>query len=76
MTVDGVALFETSVVTFVFRPRIRDISFQAPGMDSSGWATKSIEGFSSECEPGLQDSMRAERVGVYDVMKSSEKYNL
>src|SRR5487761_1724226 len=75
MTAGGVAVLEISVVTVVSRLRMRDISFQAAGMFSSGCATRSIDGFSDKCGPGLRDSMSAERVGVYEGMYRSEKYN-
>jgi hypothetical protein len=42
----------------------RDISSHALGIDSSGCATRSIDGFSKECESGFWDSMSVETVGV------------
>ena len=65
---EGVTLLETSVVTVVLRQQISDISFHACGMDSLGCAARSIDGFSSKCKPGFQESMSMESVGVYEVM--------
>jgi hypothetical protein len=76
MTAEGVALLDTSVVTFGLRRRTSAIFFHAPDIDSSGCATRSIDGFSNECEPGLRDSMSEESVGVYEGMYKPEKYNL
>src|SRR5579863_6345615 len=69
-------MLEIRVVTEVLRPLIRDISFQAAGIYPSGCAMRSIGGLSNRCGPGFRDSMSAERVGVYEGMYRSEKYDL
>jgi hypothetical protein len=66
MTAEGVAFLDIRVVTVVLRRRMCEISSQAPGIDSSGCATRSIDGFSNECELVLRDSMSADSVGVYE----------
>jgi hypothetical protein len=50
------------------------ISPVTPGKESSGWATRSKEGFStsSVCGLAFRDSIRAERDGVYEGMYRSE----
>ena len=70
----GVALAELSVSTSVLTDCTTYISSNADSIDASGCKTRRREGLTDVCDPDLLDSIRAERVGVYDGMYRSRKY--
>ncbi|KAH9029433.1 hypothetical protein EDB85DRAFT_1892082 [Lactarius pseudohatsudake] len=74
-SVEWLASLQISVTCKMGKPVVRvissmteldvaDFEIRTPGRDTSGWATRSNEGWSSACALGLRDSMRAE-VMVY-----------
>src|SRR6266702_1013459 len=76
ITVLGVAIFETRVVTGIPTACMTLISSHAPNR-VSGCATRSNEGLSSVSsnDLGFRDSMSAESVGVYEGVYRSIKYS-